>query len=793
MIWHKDAQNNVLHINRSAAILEHVDPESVRGCSVYDLYPREQADAFFRDDLEVINSGVPKLNILEPHTTIGSKELRWLEVSKLPVFDPEKKVVGVIAHAVDVTDRVRIESERQGRQEHLIQLNESLAMLTRQSDIYSGDLSKAFSLITKASARTLQIGRASIWLLESGSNRLVCEDLYDLAANQHTRGEVIDEPGQMQMLEQLYLSQLKLGAQILADASLEIPFHVRGQIAGILSLESTHGSRNWLLEDLNYAMTLAGLAATACEVCERERANAANKAKSEFLATMSHEIRTPLNGVIGMTRLLLGTHLDEDQRGLTEVAHASAESLLQVISDVLDFSKIEAHRIELECIPFDPCSLIEETLEIVALRAQDKGLELVTFIPWNFPKVLHGDPGRLRQIILNLLGNALKFTHHGCITLTASIHLAGNTQQILHVAVSDTGVGIPPDRIKDLFDPFTQLDSSVARNYGGTGLGLSISRQLVSLMQGSIQAQSKLKEGSTFEFQIPFETEITQQQELRLHDLILQGERTVVLGSRIPTRTMVRKLLEDWGSDVIECEDPAELLALLHDSRAGQSPPLLIIDDAKPDGDSTGFYAQLRHQAALHNLGIVLLVNLVAGPADAKAGTIENPVLVRKPVRRYALQRAIAQALSHERIQAMRSTKTEEFCLSEPLRILVAEDNAVNQIVARKMLERLGHHVTVTSDGQAALDMLRAEPFSMVLMDCFMPVMDGFGAARAIRAGKAGEVNRSIPIIAVTADAMQESCDLCREVGMDDYIRKPIDYDCLRDVIEKYSKAVNAN
>ena len=761
--------------------------ESITGHRAGELLgPGIAVDAFapVPDDLAAVSdamrlatsSGQPY--DLEYRITHADGTTRWVHDRGKPERDltgAEATISGVL---VEVTERKQAEQALEQQQARLLAL-----MANIPDHIYFKDADSRFTMIGAVMARRFGLRDPS---------EAVGKTDFDFFPEENAQPSLEDEQAVMRtgtpVVDREEQETWPDGRKAWASTT-KLPYRdATGRVIGTFGISRDITERKRVaatLTETNERLVAAVAQATRMTL-EADRANAT---KSDFLANMSHEIRTPMNGVIGMIGLLLDTELDDEQRHYAETVRSSSESLLELLNDILDFSKIEAGSVELERVDFDLRALLDDFASMPAVRAQEQGIEFICAVAPDVPAHLIGDPGRLRQVLINLAGNALKFTHEGEVSVRATLISETDTDAVVSFSVRDTGIGIAAEHQARLFEKFTQADASTTRRYGGTGLGLAISKRLVELMGGEIGLVSEVGRGSEFWFRVRFAKQAERDQH-PVPTAEIRGVHILVVDDNATNREVLIAQLKSWGARVSEVKDGPSALAALGSARdAGDPFEAAILDMQMPDMDGADLARAIKADDTLDRTHLVLMTSL-GQRGDARhmeelgfAAYLVKPtrqsdlfdtlsaVLARSP--QGASQRIVTRHAVHE----MRRSGT---------RILLAEDNLTNQQVAVGILRKIGLGADVATNGAEALRALSAIRYDLVLMDIQMPEMDGLEATRRIRDPGSAVLNHGVPIIAMTAHARKDDRERCLAAGMDDYVTKPILAEALATAVDRW-------
>ena len=751
-IYFKDTSSRFVRISKALAKRFGLkDPAGAVGKSDLDFFTEGHARRARRDEQQLMSIGKPILDI-EEEETWPDGSTTWVSTSKLPLHDAQGRVAGTFGISRDITEQRRAEEA-----------------------LREGEF-RVRSIIESA---------YDAFVAMDDSGKVVDWNAQAAATFGWTRGEALG-----QMLADLIIPETQRGAHAaglrryletgegpLLNRRLEVGALRRdgSEVPVELTITPLKLRQQHLFCAFIHDISTRKEAERALRVA-KEAAESANRAKSDFLANMSHEIRTPLNAVIGMTDLLLETGLRGTQREYLEMVRDSGESLLAVINDILDFSKIEAGKLDLDRVPFRLRDVLGDALKLLGVRAHKKGLELACDIDGSVPDALEGDPGRLRQIVINLVGTAIKFTDQGEVVVDVGADPPKDGSIRLQIAVSDTGIGIPADKVEKIFRAFEQADGSTTRRFGGTGLGLSISSRLVQLMGGQIEVQSTVEKGSIFRFSIVLP--LAQESVAAPNPLPtrLQNLRVLVVDDNATNRRILEEMLRNWGLQPVLATGASQALALLADAcDGGRTFDVILTDAHMPQTDGFTLAERVRNDPKLCG-SVVMMLTSGDRPGDmARCEELGIARYLLKPIKQSELFDALTRAASG----APSADMSAESVARGPrrharsLRVLLAEDSVVNQKLAIGLLQMWGHSVTTVDNGRDAVRLACSEPFDLVLMDVQMPELDGLEATAAIRQAES-KSKEHLPVIAMTAHAMQGDRDRCLAAGMDRYIAKPI-------------------
>ena len=774
----KDLKGRFTFANRIACEEFRRPADEIIGRTDYDFFPRELAEKYRSDDRKVEDSQ-QQVEITDEFQT-PSGDSRIARVVKTPVYGTNGSVVGIQVVFSDVTDKVKAEIDLQQTRARL----QAVLDAATQMAVIAVDVNGLIDVFNTGAERMLgyssdeMIGKQTsiLFHVESEIKKRGEELLREFGKDIQGFAVVVENARRKNHEESEWTYVKKDGGHLPVNLMVTARYDLHGEIVGFLGIATDISAR----KKAESAMWNA-----------KEEAEASSQAKSDFLANMSHEIRTPLNAIIGMTELVRDTELTLPQREYLGMVQDSGESLLEIVNDILDFSKIEAGKLGLEDVPFSVRRLFGDTVKSLSVRADHKQLELACHIAPEVPGVIMGDAHRLRQIVVNLVGNAIKFTDTGEVVLDVALEQQCGDEILLHLCVQDSGIGIPQDKLETIFDAFEQADTSTTRRYGGTGLGLAIVSRLVELMDGRVWVESEVGRGSQFHVIARFRnaSSASVDTDATVYPPSVQGLRVLVVDDNATNRRILTEMLINWTmaprsvSTVSEAMDELESMA-----RAGTPYALILSDSDMPLQSGFELAQQVQANGSLCGSMIMMLTSADRFEDLARCRQFGISAYLIKPIKQSALLNAIQTAVQSNSPLTVSTTATPSLIkrTSRPKAILLAEDSLINQKLALGLLERWGHHVTIANNGEEAVKISAEHRFDLILMDLQMPLLDGLDATRIIRA-RERETGGHVPIIAMTAHAMKEDREMCLEVGMDNYLMKPIRTDQLFCHIEELS------
>ncbi|TKG95853.1 PAS domain-containing sensor histidine kinase [Puteibacter caeruleilacunae] len=764
LIYFKDVLGRFTHINEAdARAMGAGSPEEVYGKTSYDFHPFAIADEIFKYEQQAIESGNVVENIIEKFYNSEHK-LRWVSSTKIPLKDNDGNVTGLVGISRDITGQKIVERQLTREKDLLQTLMDCIP-----DQIYVKNRRLQYTKINLAKARELGVvneddvyGKTETEIHNTENRRLTeQEDSRALSSG-------------VPVMNEIHEVHREDGTQAWYSTSrVPIVNESSGKTVGIVGISRDVTVEVEARQKLEFAI---------------EKAEEANRAKSLFLANMSHEIRTPMNGVIGMSDILKRTNLSSEQEEYVDIIVKSGNNLLTIINDILDFSKIESGKLEIEKVSISLRSIIEDVADLFVFKASHKKLDLVTYVDSNIPEFIVGDPVRIRQILTNLVNNAIKFTEDGDILISAELKELKDNVFTISISVRDTGIGISEEGCSKLFKSFTQIDASTTRKYGGTGLGLAISKRLVEMMDGEIGVQSKVGEGSTFSFTVDYDKVDKEPSEEQMIKLDCSNMKILIVDDNKTNRYIFRKYFESWNCKHKSVDSGKEALEELERAvLANEAYSLALLDFQMPEMDGIQLAEKIKERPSISDTKLVLLssVSNVLVKSEIKEKGFES--YLNKPIKLVHLYNALAEVMQDKQNGEDTTGKSEFNIDLSDLKILIAEDNEINKRVAKLTLRGIASSIDIASDGKEAVEMYANGNYDLVLMDIQMPVMNGYESTMAIRKlEREGKTANHAVIFAMTANTMKEDIDYCMSIGMNDYLSKPFKANDVLELLDKY-------
>ncbi len=750
-VYFKDRRSRFVRISRAHAKMFGLsNPKDALGKTDADFFGDEHASDALDDERRIIRTGESIVGKVERETRDGEPDT-WCSTTKMPLRNDKGDIIGTFGISRDVTLQVRAETELARERDLLKTIMNNIPDI-----IYVKDRFSRFLTANESMMRLL--GKNDL-------SEIIGRNDYDFSPPEMACNYVADDQNVMRsgkaLVDQEETIRRSDGKTIWL-LTTKVPLHNDdGEVMGMVGISRDITARKQAAQELMSA---------------KELADAANRAKSEFLANMSHEIRTPMNGILGMTELLAGTDMTAEQQEFLTLVQQSADSLLRLLNDILDFSKIEAGRLELDFAPFNLRDCIGKAIKLLTLKANEKGLELAGRIDPSIPNELMGDAGRLRQIVVNFVGNAIKFTSSGEVVVDVNPESLDEDSAVLHITVRDTGIGIAKEKQQKIFEAFAQADASTTRRFGGTGLGLTISARLIQMMEGTVWVESELGVGTTFHFYVHLGIAPDQTPRRPAAFSKIAGTRVLVVDDNATNRRILQELLQLWNLKPVMAEDGEAALDTISKAMHENDPfGLILLDYHMPYLDGVGFAQQLAaRQGQLEHGPIVMLSSSFAGLSSPQMRELGINRYLTKPVIASELRDVVLDVMGVEHEKKIHAPLRTNLPEIQPRKVLLVEDGLVNQRVALGFLNKWGHEVTVVLNGREAVDILEKESFDVVLMDIQMPEMNGYEATEIIRQREV-DTQRHQFIVAMTAEAMKGDRETCLAAGMDDYVSKPFD------------------